>query len=63
MIFKKKNDKKIPRNKKTRKSSRFFYRFIVHRFKAPSSKYLYIYANAANNNNNRQKYIIYIYIY
>ena len=35
MIFKKKNDKKIPRNKKTRKSSIFFNRFIVHRIKAP----------------------------
>ena len=35
MIFLKKNYKKIPRNKKTRKSSRFFNRFIVHRFKAP----------------------------
>ena len=36
MIFKKKNDKKIPRNKKTRKSSIFFNRFIVHRIKAPA---------------------------
>ena len=35
MIFLKKNYKKIPRNKKTRKSSIFFNRFIVHRFKAP----------------------------
>ena len=38
MIFLKKNYKKIPRNKKTRKSSRFFNRFIVHRFKAPTGK-------------------------
>ena len=37
MIFLKKNYKKIPRNKKTRKSSIFFNRFIVHRIKAPFS--------------------------
>ena len=38
MIFLKKNYKKIPRNKKTRKSSHFFNRFIVHRFKVPTGK-------------------------
>ena len=52
MIFKKKNDKKIPRNKKTRKSSRFFNRFFVHRFKAPAG--IIIPGTVARSDNKQQ---------